>query len=121
LADTAREGGVPSVLCRLDDVPDGDARGFEIEDEDGRRLGLIVVREGAHAIVYRNSCPHRGTPLDWRPDRFFDTAGEHLVCATHGALFRPDDGFCVAGPCLGESLERIAAWVVDGEVRLDGP
>ena len=108
------ESRTAAALCRLDEVPDGDARGFEIEGEDGEALRLIVVRRGAHARVYENRCPHRGTPLDWQPDRFFDATREHLICATHGALFRPDDGVCVAGPCLGDELTRLAAWVVDG-------
>lgn len=114
-----------SVVCRLEDVPDGDARGFELDDghdgEEGRPLRLIVVRQGEHALVYVNRCPHRGTPLDWMPDRFLDAEGRHLICATHGALFRVEDGLCMAGPCAGDALVRVAAWVVDGEVRLDGP
>lgn len=108
-----------SVLCRLEDVPDGDARGVEIDDGQGGTLRLIVLRQGEYAVVYLNRCPHRGTPLDWMPDRFLDAAGEHLICATHGALFRLDDGVCVAGPCVGDALQRVAAWVVDGVVRLD--
>ncbi len=31
-----------------------------------------------------------------------------LACRNHGALFAVEDGFCVAGPCAGESLEPIA-------------
>ena len=27
-----------------------------------------------------------------------------LVCAAHGALYEPDTGRCVAGPCLGARL-----------------
>ena len=114
------ESRTAAALCRLDEVPDGDARGFEIPGEDGEPLRLIVLRQGARALVYENRCPHRGTPLDWQPDRFLDAAGEHLICATHGALFRTGDGVCVAGPCLGDGLLRIAAWVVGGVVRLDG-
>ncbi len=104
-------------MCRLDDVPDGEARGFRLERADGE-LRVIVARRGARAFVYRNRCPHRGTPLDWVPDRFMDREGRHLVCATHGAVFRLDDGLCLAGPCAGDALEALASEVVDGEVRL---
>ena len=108
-------------LCRLDEIPDGQARGFLLRDAAGREVRIFAVRRGGSAWAYVNRCPHRGTPLDWQPDRFLDATGEHLICATHGALFRPDDGVCVAGPCLGDELTRLAAWVVDGVVRLDGP
>jgi nitrite reductase/ring-hydroxylating ferredoxin subunit len=45
-----------------------------------------------------------------------DRAGEHLVCATHGALFRPADGACVAGPCAGDRLAPVDVEVREGDV-----
>jgi nitrite reductase/ring-hydroxylating ferredoxin subunit len=30
-----------------------------------------------------------------------------LVCATHGALYQPDSGLCIAGPCRGARLKAI--------------
>ncbi|MEE8263379.1 MAG: Rieske (2Fe-2S) protein, partial [Gammaproteobacteria bacterium] len=42
----------------------------------------------------------------WVPDQFLDETGNLLQCATHGALFRIEDGFCVAGPCTGASLTQ---------------
>ena len=94
-------------LCAIEDVPDGGARGFRLDPGDPTSLRVIVLRQGDAIRVYRNRCPHRGTPLDWMPDRFLDAAGEHLVCSTHGALFRLEDGHCVAGPCAGEGLEPL--------------
>ena len=54
------------------------------------------------------------------PDRFVDAAGEHLICATHGALFRFEDGVCIAGPCAGDALEPLEAQVEAGAIRLTG-
>ena len=48
------------------------------------------------------------TELDWQPGEFFELSGTYLVCATHGALFDPASGLCVAGPCRGASLARVA-------------
>ena len=36
--------------------------------------------------------------------RFLDRSGRHILCSTHGALFRITDGRCIKGPCLGASL-----------------
>jgi nitrite reductase/ring-hydroxylating ferredoxin subunit len=102
----------------LDEVPDGEARGFSAQGPGDAAAGLIVVRIGDDVRVYENRCPHRGTPLDWAPGRFMDSGREYLVCSTHGALFRPGDGECVAGPCAGEFLKRRAARVEDGQVVL---
>ena len=108
-----------SPACRLDEVPDGGAKGLVVPDPDGGVLRVIVLRRGDSVIAYRNRCPHRGTPLDLRPDDFLDRDGHHIVCATHGAIFRPEDGYCIAGPCAGDSLEPIVARVENGIVLVD--
>jgi nitrite reductase/ring-hydroxylating ferredoxin subunit len=102
------------VLCRIADIPDGGAKGFG--PSPGGFTGLFAVRCGAAVTVYVNSCPHVGIPLDWTPDRFLSGDGERIVCAMHGAEFRVTDGACIAGPCLGEGLERVAAEIRDGVV-----
>lgn len=108
----------PIEVCAVADVAPGAARGFAVDAASGERVALIVVRWDDAVHVYRNRCPHAGSPLDWRPDVFFDAAGEHLMCSTHGALFRPADGECVAGPCAGDRLPRVDAAVRDEKVRV---
>ena len=99
------------VLCALEDIPDGQSKGFSAAP--GAFTGLFAVRRGRQVWVYVNSCPHIGVPLDPVPDRFLDRKRENIVCSTHGARFRIEDGFCTSGPCYGESLERIAARIDD--------
>ena len=53
---------------------------------------------------WRNACPHTGGPLAPPGVLPLSRDGAHLVCQTHGALFRVEDGFCVAGPCAGAWL-----------------
>jgi nitrite reductase/ring-hydroxylating ferredoxin subunit len=72
------------------------------------------VRRGGNVVVYVNSCPHIGTPLDWLPDRFLSLDGSRIVCATHGAEFTIEDGECLAGPCLGERLDAVMIEIKDG-------
>jgi nitrite reductase/ring-hydroxylating ferredoxin subunit len=102
-------------LCRVDEIPDGAARGFTVEGA-GAKVRVLAVRRGDAVYVYVNRCPHVGTPLDWAPDEFMDRERRHIVCSTHGALFRVDDGFCVAGPCSGDRLEPFPIAVRDGVV-----
>jgi nitrite reductase/ring-hydroxylating ferredoxin subunit len=102
-------------LCALQSIADGEARGFTVETAAGPQ-DILVHREGDVVRGYVNSCPHIGSPLDWAPDRFIAPDGFHLMCATHGALFRPADGYCVAGPCTGDSLEPAPVRVVDADV-----
>ncbi len=102
------------VLCRLEDIPDGASKGFAAIA--GGFTGLMAVRRGNAVFVYVNSCPHIGTPLDWTPDRFLSRDGRTIVCATHGAQFRIDDGVCINGPCVGDSLESVPTEIRDGTV-----
>jgi 8-oxo-dGTP diphosphatase len=66
---------------------------------------LVATPDGARA--YRNICPHVPIPLDRGGEPLLTEEG-FLACRNHGALFAVDDGFCVAGPCAGESLESVA-------------
>ena len=100
-------------LCQLNDIPDNDAKGFEL---DGRPL--VAARKGERVYVYDNSCPHRGIRLEWMPDQFMDTEGVFIQCATHGALFNVDDGMCIAGPCSGTPLTGWETEIADGEVKV---
>jgi nitrite reductase/ring-hydroxylating ferredoxin subunit len=85
------------MLCRLDDIPKNGAKGIEVGEGDNA-FDLILLRRGNRILGYRNACPHQGTPLETFPDKFLDDSGEFLICSTHGARFRADNGFCVGGP-----------------------
>ncbi|WP_297844163.1 Rieske 2Fe-2S domain-containing protein [Pseudomonas sp.] len=90
-------------LCDAEHLTEAHSRGFEI---DG--LKLVAVRREGQVFVYRNRCPHRGVPLEWKTDQFLDVSASLIQCATHGALFLIESGECVAGPCAGESLGAIS-------------
>lgn len=79
---------------------------------------LVAFRGEVHAFL--NVCPHVGTPLDWMPNEFFDAENKRLLCRTHGALFDPCSGECLAGPCVGKALTSVAVERGgSGEIRLE--
>jgi nitrite reductase/ring-hydroxylating ferredoxin subunit len=113
------EGG-RTRICALADLA---ATGcFEFaRDADSRDTGF-VLRQGDAIRAYVNACAHLGVPLNLTGNNFFDSERNFLVCSMHGARFRPLDGFCVSGPCAGESLRPLgvavdgdAVWLVAGE------
>jgi nitrite reductase/ring-hydroxylating ferredoxin subunit len=69
-------------------------------------------------LLYVNSCPHLGVPLDWLPGQFLTTDGTRIMCATHGAEFRISDGHCVKGPCRGEALTKVPYTVRDDLIMI---
>jgi nitrite reductase/ring-hydroxylating ferredoxin subunit len=99
-------------LGRVDDIPEGGCKGYD--PAPGGFTGLFAVRRDGAVRVYVNSCPHIGAPLDWAPGRFLSADGERIICAIHGAEFRPEDGHCISGPCLGDRLEAVMIQIKDG-------
>jgi nitrite reductase/ring-hydroxylating ferredoxin subunit len=102
------------LLCPLDALVDGDAKGFA--GPEGSFSGLVAIRQGDRVFVYQNVCPHIGTPLDWTPDKFLSADRRYLICATHGATFTIDTGLCISGPCRGDQLEAVRTTIRDGMV-----
>lgn len=105
-----------SSLCRLDDIPDGNAIDVEAVVA-GETESLLVYRNGGEARAYLNVCPHAGRRLDYAPGKFLVRSG-NIICAAHGATFTADDGLCQAGPCKGQSLRDVPVVVIDGFVHL---
>lgn len=102
-------------LCRLDELAEPGARGFSFRAGDNLFAGFIV-RQGGAVRGFVDCCPHAGMPLALLPDRYLTGAGDLILCASHGALFRPGDGVCVGGPCAGRALTPWPVAVEDGEV-----
>lgn len=95
--------------------------------ERGRAVSFDVVFAGQtcrafairyqHAVyAYLNRCTHVAMEMDHQPDRFFDDSGEWLLCSIHGAVYQPDGGACMGGPCRG-GLVKIVLRESDGVVR----
>jgi nitrite reductase/ring-hydroxylating ferredoxin subunit len=106
------------VICRVDELSDGGlAIKFEIPfSEPSRQIPCFAIQYDGEVYAYVNSCPHRGTELDWQAGEVFDESGLYLVCATHGALFEPDSGLCVGGPCHGARLRSLSIKIVGNNV-----
>jgi nitrite reductase/ring-hydroxylating ferredoxin subunit len=93
-------------LCRLDELPDGESRGFDPwrEGQDS----VLLVRRAEAVYGWRDACPHHGgTPMAWRKDAYLNADRTRIVCSAHGAQFDIETGACTLGPCLGLSLQAV--------------
>lgn len=102
-------------VIRAADLEPGQTAKFAWEAGGRARQGFVVNSRGA-VRAYVNECAHIPMGLDWFENDFFDEACRYLVCATHGALYEPDTGFCVSGPPCGASLEPLRVEVEGEEV-----
>lgn len=106
------------LICASDAlVESGDAVRFEVETPLGPRPAFAFRWRGA-VYSYLNRCRHVPVELDWNPGKFLDESGLYLICATHGALYTPDTGRCVDGPCRGLPLQVVPVHECDGNVYL---
>lgn len=107
-----------TTLCQLDELPDGQSRGFD--PAGSGRDTLFIVRQGEQLHAWRNACPHvDGAPMAWRKDAYLNGARDRIVCYAHGAQFDIASGECLLGPCLGQHLTPVAVNVSPaGEVQL---
>ncbi len=90
---------------------------FELVYE-GRTVPAFAVRYDGKVHAYLNRCAHVAMELDWRPGEFFDQSGLYLMCATHGAMYAPESGHCLGGPCRGGALIPLATEESDGNIYL---
>jgi nitrite reductase/ring-hydroxylating ferredoxin subunit len=97
---------------KVSSIPDNGCMGLKLQHGDSE-LKIIALRMGAEIICYLNSCPHTGVNLEWTPDQFLDASGELIQCATHGALFQREDGYCISGSCTGAYLGPVKVEIHD--------
>ncbi|MDI9333841.1 MAG: Rieske 2Fe-2S domain-containing protein [Cytophagales bacterium] len=89
------------ALCRAADLLDGgDAVPFDVSYA-GQTCRAFAIRYQGIVHAYLNRCSHVAMELDFQPNRVFDSAGQWLICASHGAAYQPETGACAGGPCRG--------------------
>lgn len=103
-------------LCNSADlVNSGEAVPFDVVYYGRSQRGFAIRFDGT-VYGYLNQCAHVPMEMDYQPNRFFDSTGQYLICATHGAMYRPQTGECRGGPCRG-GLVKIAMSEHDGVVH----
>ena len=116
-------------VCASDELVDGGSGVRHAAKLGGGDVVVFFVRYDGRAYGYLNRCAHVPMELDWAEGQFFESSGLYLMCATHGAIYAPDTGKCVGGPCRGGRLRpvqvderdtpegRAVFWLPDGELR----
>jgi nitrite reductase/ring-hydroxylating ferredoxin subunit len=102
--------------------------GRYVEIDCGRTRSALVGLARERVIAWANACLHQPLPLDvtqgpeWiTPDvraAPMDDDRVHLLCHSHGALYRTADGYCVSGPCIEQSLVRFDVVCQDDEISI---
>jgi len=108
-------------VMHMDELGDPDARSFSVGNDDWPFNGF-VVRKNGRIVAYANICPHRRHPLELEPHNFLVDNGNLIRCASHGALFCPETGACLIGPCVGRNLATLPCRLdSDGTICVRAP
>ncbi|MDN3576936.1 Rieske 2Fe-2S domain-containing protein [Chitinimonas viridis] len=103
-------------ICASEELPDsGLGKRFQAEWAGVPAPGFVVRWHGK-VQGYLNACAHIPVELDFNEGDFFDLSRSYLICATHGAYYRPDTGLCLGGPCKGARLTKLVLVEEGGEV-----
>ena len=95
------------LVCRGSVLVEGGI-GVKVRAEDRNGpTSVFFVRFQGRVYGYVNRCAHVGVELDWEGS-FFTRAGNQIMCARHGAVYEPDTGLCVGGPCRAGRLKPVA-------------
>jgi nitrite reductase/ring-hydroxylating ferredoxin subunit len=110
------EGNSGVELCASTELVEGGrAVSFDVRFA-GENCRAFAIRFEGRVHAFLNRCTHVPMEMDYQPDQFFDDTGQWLLCATHGAAYRPDTGECGGGPCRG-GLVKIPLSEAEGIVR----
>lgn len=117
MSETARLHATPAgvKLGPLELIAPGAARNFVLQIGPAYFHGF-AVRRGDAVFGYVDRCPHAGLPLAQKLDDYLTPSGELIACSWHGALFEPNTGACVGGPCVGARLTPWPLEVRDGTI-----
>lgn len=106
-------------IATVDQIPPEGIR-FRYHDGPFEEEGILLRTPAGGVVAFKNECRHLPMPLDDRePGQIWDDRRAHLMCTSHGALYRPDTGLCISGPCEGSHLRQLPVAVADGRVVLD--
>ena len=106
------------ILCKTTDIEDPGSKSFEVKIKR-KTQSIFVVHKNGEFFAYYNQCPHTGASLEWQQDQFLDLDKALIQCATHDALFIIDSGECIAGPCVGDTLQSLPITIDADVIQLD--
>ena len=108
------------AVAKLEALADPGALEFSVGNGEWPFRGFLV-RYDSKIYAYANVCPHQRHPLNLTPNGFFTLDKAALLCSSHGAIFKPETGVCIGGPCLGKGLQKLVSRVEDKIIYVTAP
>lgn len=94
------------LVARVGELEHGSSKKFLLRCGKNAVEAMLINYDGG-LYAYLNRCRHIALSLDWVDNRFFTEDCRFLICANHGAIYKPQTGECLWGPCVGASLQSV--------------
>jgi nitrite reductase/ring-hydroxylating ferredoxin subunit len=94
------------MVARLTDLKPGQTLKFRCQRK-GREVEGFFAWFNGRIVAYQNLCRHIPISLDFGDNKIFAPDGQSFICQPHGAVYDPETGQCLSGPCGGASLHTI--------------
>jgi nitrite reductase/ring-hydroxylating ferredoxin subunit len=95
------------TVCRIEDVPPGEMRAFQVEGED-----VAVANLDGEFVAFGDVCTHQQCSLSEG-----DLDDSTVICPCHGSEFDARTGEVLSGPAT-ESEPSFELIVENGEVKV---
>jgi len=83
-------------------------------------ISVIITVQNGVIVAYKNKCPHNWSALDMASSDINSVCKQYIQCSSHFAQFNKSDGYCVYGPCIGQSLFKLDIVVENGLIYCQG-
>jgi nitrite reductase/ring-hydroxylating ferredoxin subunit len=106
-----------TLLTPVEEIPEDGSYRFTVEEANGGREEVILLRLDDGVSAWKNFCQHE-------TDQRLDLGGgavrrdETVICPKHGSAFDVETGYCDNGPAAGSSLVEVDVSVRHGQVYL---
>jgi len=91
---------------------------FDYNEVGIPRQGFLARLEDGW-VAYENRCRHLPISLDMDDNQFFTRDKAYFFCQSHGALYEPQTGKCVQGPCAGAALKPIPLIIQEHQIGIE--
>ncbi len=82
---------------------------------NGQKAFVIRWQGSLHGWI--NECQHASVPMDFDGD-VLESGRQFILCPYHGAIYQPNTGACVGGPCRGSHLDAVPVQERGGQIWL---
>ena len=107
------------LICKTSDLKPDIVELHTIQSGE-KSISIVITIVQGKVFAYENKCPHTWLALTTASNDINSGCKQYIQCSSHFAQFRKDNGYCVYGPCKGQSLIKLNTGIENGNIYYYG-